>query len=91
METMLKKLTITNRELVREWPRLREKLRYGEVDQLIVRENGYRYIITYQKPQRRPGDISELLERLKKGGPKKRISKVKLVWRFKSLPHLFQE
>lgn len=77
METMLKKLIITNRELVREWPRLREKLRYGEVDQLVIRENGDRYLVTRQKPTHRPGDIRPLLERLKLEGPRIRVSWVR--------------
>ena len=117
MEAMLKKLTITNRELMREWPRLREKLHYGEVDQLVVHENGDRYLVTRQKPEHRPGDIRPLLEKLKRDGPlisgkfirpnwtwsnksfklmeklqpKKRLKRVKLEWKFKSLPDLFEE
>lgn len=91
MGMMLKKLQITNRELMRNWPRLREKLKYGEADQLVVQENGYRYLITYQKPKHRPGDIRPLLEKLKKMGPKKRFKHVRLEWRFKSLPDLFEE
>ena len=73
MEMMIKKLTITNRELVREWPRLREKLRYGEVDQLVIHENGDQYLVTRQKPEHRPGDIRPLLEKLKKNNPYKKL------------------
>ena len=85
MEAMLKKLIITNRELVREWPRLREKLRYGEVDQLVVHENGDRYLVSRQKPEHRPGDIRPLLEKLRLEGEKQRVSWIRPRGDLKSL------
>lgn len=81
---MMKKLTITQRELVRTWAKLKAKLQAGEADQLIIPENGHRYIVTYHKPVRVPGDISGLLAKLKRRGPSKyKIKRVRIDWDMK--------
>lgn len=82
---MAKNLIITNRDLVRNWPRLKEKLRCGETNQLIIPENGHRYIVMIKSTIKKPGDIRELLDRLEKMGPRKRVKRVHLGWTFKSL------
>lgn len=85
-----KKLIITNRELVRNWARLKAKLHYGETDQLVLRDNGNTYIITQMQKERKPGDCGWLLEKLKKTGPNDRVRKVNIKYNFKSLPGAFE-
>lgn len=76
---LMKKLTITQRELVRNWAKLKLKLHTGEVDQLVVPENGHAYIVTHQKKKPQPGDISDWLEQLKREGPVPEKDKIRLV------------
>lgn len=87
----MKKITVSNRELLRNWSDLKNLLRQGAADQLVVNEDGYTFVITYKKVGKRPGDIGDLIDKIKKMEPNKRIRKVKLEYRFKSLPDLFQE
>jgi hypothetical protein len=79
MITEMKKLTITQRELVRNWARLKMKLHTGEVDKLVIPENGHSYIVTHEKAKPQPGDISEWLKELKRQGPVPKKDQIKLV------------
>ena len=58
-------MIITQRDLVRNWARLKTRLQNGEIYKLIVPENGHRYVISIQL-KNSPGDIRELLKVLKK-------------------------
>lgn len=82
---MTKNLLITNRDLVRNWPRLKEKLRCGETNQLVIPENGHKYIVMIKSTAKKQGDIRELLDRLERMGPRKRVKRIRQKWTFKSL------
>lgn len=81
-----KTITVNNRELMRNYPRLRSKLIYGELDEVIIPMNGEKIRMTLI-PKKRPvpGDIRPLLEKLKKMGPKKRFKPIHVDWKWKPL------
>lgn len=72
---------------MRSYRLYREKLLNGELDRIIIPVNGKKLYLAVlpEKQVPRPGDIRPLLEKLKKMGPKKRISLVRIDGEIRSL------
>ncbi|MEK7529130.1 MAG: hypothetical protein AAB592_05160 [Patescibacteria group bacterium] len=85
---MARKIHANNRDIMRSWPALRDKLKSGTVDSVEISSSGDVFVIRLQKKKREPGDLTELTEKIKSGKVRYKLYRPDIDWSFKSLKTL---